>query len=619
MHAESLIDLLRTRFAAAISTVSGDPPAAIDAQVRPSGDAKFGDYQCNAAMSLGKRVGQPPRAVAQRIVDAADLAGIAERLEIAGPGFINVHLADRFLERRLAEIPPPPPAAADSALFPDRLGIPPTRSPMRVVVDYSSPNIAKQMHVGNLRSTAIGDVFVRVLTFQGHEVIRQNHVGDWGTQFGMLIAHYGSADRIPSGEDEAEVLAAIERDYRAAHEKFKSDPSFAEKARLAVGQLQSGEPRSREIWERLCTQSRRAFLRAYERLGVLLTDDDVRGESFYNDRLAQVVEDIRTALSAPGGRVVFREDQGAACVYFYDEKGAPLYRTQDGGELPMIIRKSDGAYLYATTDLAAVRFRVDDLGGKRLIYVTDPRQAPHFERFFAVARAMGWAPPEVSLEHATFGMVLKDGRPIKTRDGGTVKLVDLLDEGERAAAAVLRERSAARAEGVDDALPGAEREDVARRIGIASLKYNDLAHDRTKDYEFDWEKLLSMKGNTASYLLYGYARAQSTLRKAQTELGDLPIDEAPVQISEPLERVLALHLLRFHETVDAVAASLMPHILCNYLYELAAAFMRFYEGCPVIKAESDALRASRLRLCALTARTTRLGLELLGMESLERM
>jgi len=650
MKRDSLAQLVRQRCAAAIAKISGADAREVDPQVRPAGDPKFGDYQCNAAMQLARQLCSKPRDVAQQIVEAAGLDDLAETPEIAGPGFINIRLKNEFLAKYLGEIPPLPEGSVtdsevDAPAAPaDRLGMPPVEQPQRVVVDYSSPNIAKQMHVGHLRSTIIGDVITRVLAFEGHELVRQNHVGDWGTQFGMLIAHYADHP-LPSGAAHADVLDQIEEDYRAAQERFGHDAAFAAAAREAVGRLQLGDPAARQIWERLCRASRAAFLDAYRRLGVLLADEDVCGESFYNDRLTAVIPAIRARLSGSGGsehhsgpRIELREDQGAQCLYLYDEQDQPLFKKPDGEELPMIIQKSDGAYLYATTDLAALRYRVGEIpfpsgqrGATRIIYVTDARQKLHFQMLFAAARALGWAGSNVALEHVTFGSVLGENRrPLKTREGRNIKLTALLDEAERRAQELVAQRDAgATADVAEVGAPGgaaevltdSEKGLIARRVGIAAVKYADLRNDRNSDYVFSWDKLLALQGNTAPYILYAYARIRSIYRKAAEQVGRTNVysAEAALVLTEPRERALALRLAQLRETIDAVAAELLPHTLCGYLYDLATDFMRFYEACPVLKAPDRPTQLSRMRLCDLTARSIRVGLNLLGIQVLERM
>lgn len=632
---DSLINILRREFDRAVAEVAGKPTGTVDSLLRPAGDPRFGDYQCNAAMSLAKSLKAKPRDVAQQIVDAVKLAGIAESLEIAGPGFINIRLRADYLADYLADIPAPSTAseaaAAQSAPFTrleDRLGMSVVDEPRKVVVDYSSVNVAKQLHVGHLRSTIIGDVFVRVLMFEGHEVIRQNHVGDWGTQFGMLIQYYEDHP-LPTPEMRVDVLDAMEEDYRAAQERFKSDPAFADAARAAVGRLQGGDPEARRKWETLCATSRREFSQIYELLGVLLNDGDVCGESFYNDRLPLLVEELARALpprdkSRPAERpyAELREDAGAQCLFFYDEEHRPRFKKPDGSELPTIVRKSDRAFLYATTDLAALRYRIGELGATRVIYVTDARQRLHFETLFAAVRATGWASERVILEHVWFGSVQGENRkPLKTREGKNVKLRDLLEEAEKRAYELIAARGAEPGETDQGTFSDEEKRLIARRIGVAAVKYADLRNDRNSDYIFNWDKMLSLQGNTAPYMLYAYARIRSIYRKAAGRFfaSKIYADDVKLQLDHPTERALALRLSGFRETIDTVAADLTPHVLCTYLYDLAADFMRFYESCPVLKAADERAKFSRLRLCDLTARTLKLGLALLGIETIEKM
>ena len=648
MKHDSLVHMLTERFADAVAAVADAAPGEIDPSVRPAGDPKFGDYQCNVAMSLAKRLKSKPRDIAERIKAAVEpgLADVVEPLEIAGPGFINIRLRSAYLAQYLGEVPAPPADEAEAAITEfepdsggfDRVGLSPVDNAERVVVEYSQPNIAKQMHVGHLRGTVIGDVFARVLALEGHEVIRQNHIGDWGTQFGTLIRWYREQPR-PTPETHGDVLAAISADYQAAQKRFKEDADFAREARAAVAELQSGDPQARELWEWMCAESWRAFTETYERLGVLLKPADVRGESFYNDRLGGLVEELRKdlppraeGLLAEGQRperpwVEVRDDQGAVCVFLWDEQGEPQFKTPTGDPLPMIIRKSDGAYLYATTDLAAIRFRLHELHAMRVIYVTDARQKLHFQMWMATARAAGWIDQGQRVEHVTFGSVLgEDRRPLKTRAGGAVKLHELLDEAEKRAYELLRERNAgggaAGAGGADaDAMNDDEMRQIARRVGVAAVKYADLRNDRNADYVFAWDKMITFQGNTAPYMMYAYARIRSIYRKAAERRGATDVYDAGVslRLDEPAERALALRLAQFRETVDTVAADLCPHVLCAYLYDVATEFMRFYESCPVLGAVDEATQLSRLRLCDLTARTLKLGLGLLGIGVLERM
>jgi arginyl-tRNA synthetase len=510
------------------------------------------------------------------------VTGLAATPTIAGPGFVNFRIDDPLLGRLAGE------AAADR-----RLGLATTRAPIAVVVDYSGPNVAKDMHVGHLRSTVIGDAIARTLAFQGHRITRQNHVGDWGTQFGMLIEYLVEQGREHEDgfvDDMLDLTAA----YREATARDAADPAFAERARRRVVALQSGDPESRRIWAHLVALSARRFQAVYDQLDVALGPADIRGESFYNDRLAAVVADLRAAGLA-------RESEGALCVF------PDGFKTKDGAPLPLIVQKGDGGYLYATTDLAALRYRVGQLGARRLVYVTDARQRQHFQMVFATARAAGWAPADVALEHVPFGSVLgEDGKPFKTRTGETVGLAALLDEAETRASAIVAEKNAE--------LDPAEQARVARAVGIGAIKYADLASDRVKDYVFSWDRMLAMEGNTAPYLQYAFTRIRSILRKAGLEHAP----RAPILFVEPAERALALTILAFEGVVDAVGRTLEPHRLCGYLYDLAVAFSAFYETCPVLPAEPP-LRAGRLVLADLTGRTLAQGLELLGIRVVERM
>jgi arginyl-tRNA synthetase len=574
-----LEELIAARVRDAIARGLEPELADVDPLIRPTQDPRFGDFQANVAMSLAKRLGRKPREVAEAIVASLDLAGLAARPEIAGPGFINVRTDDGLLARLVEE------ASADRT----RLGVPPVADSATVVVDYSGPNVAKEMHVGHLRSTVIGDALARVLAFQGHRVIRQNHVGDWGTQFGLLIEHLleeQARGRVPR--------TGLTEQYRAASARDAAEPAFAERARRRVVALQSGDPETRAAWKRLVDASAEEFDGVYHRLGVQLGLGDIRGESAYNDRLPAVIADLRA-------RGLARESEGALCVFLDG------FKTKDGDPLPLIVQKSDGGYLYATTDLAALRYRVVELGARRLVYVTDARQRQHFEMVFAAARAAGWVRDDVRLDHVVFGSVLgEDGRPFKTRSGDTVRLVELLDEAEERALAIVGEKN--------PELSPDERARVARAVGIGAIKYADLASDRVKDYVFSWTRMLAMDGNTAPYLQYAYARIRSIFRKAG-------VDSAPaaaVALAAPQERSLALALLGFEGVVDAVARTLEPHRLCTYLYEVATTFSTFYEACPVLQADA-ATRDGRLILCDVTARTLATGLDLLGIETIDRM
>jgi len=563
-------------------------PAEAPAMVAPSARAQFGDYQANGVMGAAKRMGANPRQLAEKVCAAAGpiLADLTEKVEVAGPGFINIRVRTEWLSSELT-----------ARLGDERLGVPAPSKAQTVVVDYSAPNLAKEMHVGHLRSTIIGDALARVLEFTGHKVIRQNHVGDWGTQFGMLVAHLKA---LKAGETEGfnadAELSDLEQFYRNAKARFDQDPAFAELARQEVVRLQGGQAGSQERWRRFREVSIRHCEAVYEKLGVLLTPADIRGESFYNDDLPKVVAD----LQAKG---LLTESQGAQCV-FLDE-----FKNKDGEPLPVIIQKTGGGYLYATTDLAAVRFRAGELRADRILYVVDARQSLHFQQVFAVARKAGFVAEGVSLEHVPFGMMMgDDGRPFKTRTGGTVKLMDLLDEAEQRAFAFVSEKS--------PDLPEPERRRIARAVGIGAVKYADLSQNRSSDYVFSWDRMLSLDGNTAPYMQYAYARVRSIFRKGRTKAGELAGD---IRLAEPAERALGLKLAQFPESVEAVARECLPNVLCGYLFELAGAFMGFYESCPVLKAGDEGTRASRLLLCHLTARTIKTGLDLLGIETLEQM
>ena len=570
---------LRERLQEAIAAAFGGEWRGTDPLVRPS---TFGDFQANVALSLAKPLGRPPREVAAAIVARADLAGVAEA-EVSGPGFINLTLAPGWIA-----------AQATALLGDERLGVPRAARPETVVVDYSAPNVAKELHVGHLRSTVIGDALVRVLGSLGHRVIRQNHAGDWGTPYGMLVEHL-----LDLGEEEAVAeLSAGELTsfYQQAREKFERDPGFAERARRRVVALQRGDGASLRLWRVLVDSSERYFQQVYERLGVLLTRDDYDGESRYNPMLDSVVEE----LAAKG---ILVESEGALCAF------PPGFTGRDGAPLPLIVRKSDGAYGYAATDLAAVRYRVRDLGATRLLYVVGAPQALHLAMVFAVARQAGWLGEHARAEHVAFGSVLgPDGKLLRTRAGTPIKLADLLDEGVERAAKIVAERTE---------LDPATRARVARAVGIGAIKYADLATQRERDYVFDWDRMLAFDGNTGPYLQYANTRVRSIFRKAG--LDPAGAAGAAITITHPAERAIALKLLGFGAVVDAVAATLEPHRLCGYLFELAAAFTDFYERCPVLAAPDEATRASRLALCALTTRVLERGLGLLGIDAPERM
>ncbi|WP_437732627.1 arginine--tRNA ligase [Sorangium sp. So ce1335] len=564
---------------AAITAAFGVEHAATDPSLRRSSHA---DYQANAAMALGKRLGRPPREVAAAIVAKLEVGGICRKVEIAGPGFVNLTLDDAYLTGELAE-------TAGSG----RLGVAPAAQPETVVVDYSGPNAAKEMHVGHLRSTIIGDALARVLEALGHRVIRQNHLGDWGTPFGMLIEHMLDLGEAAAAEELS--VGDLDAFYRQARAKFDGDPAFVERSRQRVVRLQGGDEPTLALWRKLVRESTRYFDSVYRRLGVTLTEADFAGESFYNPMLADVIAELT-------GKGLARESEGALCVF-------PAGFTGKGGEpLPLIVRKQDGGYGYATTDLAAIRHRLTTVGAQRLVYVVGAPQSQHFAMVFATAREAGWLRPPARAEHVAFGSVLgADKKMFKTRSGDTVKLSSLLDEAVERATKVVREKNPE----LDAEAAGA----VARAVGVGAVKYADLSSDRIKDYVFDWDRMLAFEGNTAPYLMYAHARIRSIFRKG----GVTSARGAEFLLGEPSERALALELLRFGAVLEDVAATLQPHHLCGYLYELARSFTTFFECCPVLKADSEALRRSRLALCDITAGVLAKGLGLLGIEAPERM
>ncbi|MGF1493005.1 MAG: arginine--tRNA ligase [Microcoleaceae cyanobacterium] len=583
----STIPLLRSRLSQALTAAFGSEFAETDPILVPASNPKFGDYQCNVAMSLTKKLQNNPRAIATQLVEKLDVSNLCEEPEIAGPGFINLRLKPEYIQNQLNQI-----------LVDERLGTPKTDAPQQVIVDFSSPNIAKEMHVGHLRSTIIGDCIARILEFQGHDVLRLNHVGDWGTQFGMLITYLREAYPDALTTANALELGDLVTFYRKAKIRFDEDEEFKETARQEVVRLQAGAEDSRRAWELLCEQSRREFQVIYDLLDIQLKE---RGESFYNPMLPQVVED----LDQVG---VLEESEGAQCVFlegFMNKAGEPL---------PLIVQKSDGGYNYATTDLAAVRYRINQDGAKRLIYVTDVGQSNHFAQVWQVARKVGWIPEEVTLIHVPFGLVLgEDGKRLKTRSGETVRLRDLLDEAINRSRADLEGRLAE--EGRSESSEFIDH--VAQIVGLSAVKYADLSQNRTSNYMFSFDKMLSLQGNTAPYLLYAYVRIQGISRKGGIDFQQIGT-ETEIQLTEPAEFTLARHLLQLDETIDTVAAELLPNRLCQYLFELSQKFNQFYDQCPVLKAEASQ-RTSRLGLCDLTARTLKLGMSLLGISVLERM
>lgn len=577
--------LLLTRFKAAMAAIDApdNAPAPLTRSTRP----EFGEYQFNGAMALAKMLKQKPRDIATKLVEAVQLDDVADKLEIAGPGFINIHLSPAFLSEQI-----------QAKSRNERIGIA-AETAQTIVVDYSSPNLAKEMHVGHLRSTIIGDAVVRVLEFLGHDVIRQNHMGDWGTQFGMLLAHL--SDKLNEEKVAETALADLEDFYRAAKVRFDEEEGFADRAREYVVKLQSGEAQCMTLWQQFIDVSIAHSEEVYQKLNVTLKREHVMGESAYNQALPGVIE----ALKAQGIAV---EDQGAQVV-FIDE-----LKDKEGNPAPYIVQKSGGGYLYATTDLAAMKYRAFELNANRNLIFTDARQALHFKQTDIVGRKAGFYKDDTTYEHCPFGMMLgSDGKPFKTRSGGTIKLVDLLDEAVERAGKLIAGRST----GLSDELSEEQRAEVARIVGIGAVKYADLSKNRTTDYVFNWDTMLSFEGNTAPYLQYAYTRVVSIFRNAGVALNEVNSD---INIVEPQEKTLAVKLVQMIEAIESVSADATPHVLCSYLYDLASAFMSFYEACPILKDNvPDTVKASRLGLAAVTARSIKLGLDLLGIETLNKM
>ncbi|AUV44116.1 MULTISPECIES: arginine--tRNA ligase [Citrobacter] len=562
--------------------IAAGAPADCEPQVRQSAKVQFGDYQANGMMAVAKKLGMAPRQLAEQVLTHLDLNGIASKVEIAGPGFINIFLDPVFLAQHVQQ-----------ALASDRLGVT-QPAKQTVVVDYSAPNVAKEMHVGHLRSTIIGDAAVRTLEFLGHNVIRANHVGDWGTQFGMLIAWLEKQQQENAGEM---ALADLEGFYRDAKKHYDEDEAFAERARSYVVKLQGGDEYFREMWRKLVDITMSQNQLTYDRLNVTLTRDDVMGESLYNPMLPGIVADLK----AKGLAV---ESEGATVV-FLDE-----YKNKEGEPMGVIIQKKDGGYLYTTTDIACAKYRYETLHADRVLYYIDSRQHQHLMQAWTIVRKAGYVPDSVPLEHHMFGMMLgKDGKPFKTRAGGTVKLADLLDEALERARRLVAEKN--------PDMPADELEKLANAVGIGAVKYADLSKNRTTDYIFDWDNMLAFEGNTAPYMQYAYTRVLSVFRKA--DIDESALANAQVVISEDREAQLAARLLQFEETLTVVAREGTPHVMCAYLYDVAGLFSGFYEHCPILSAENEEIRNSRLKLAQLTAKTLKLGLDTLGIETVERM
>jgi arginyl-tRNA synthetase len=604
----NIITELKSRFRAALADLTDSPEEYLD-QVRPSQDPKFGDYQANLAMPLGKRLKRPPRNVAADIVRRLDLADICHPPEIAGPGFINLRLKDEWLVHRLNE------AVGDA-----RLGIAPVEHPRTFVIDFSAPNVAKPMHVGHIRSTVIGDALVRTLRFLGHNVISDNHIGDWGTQFGMILYGYKHfLDAEAYRKNPVEELARLYRlvrqiiEHQEKHDNGGNQGSEIAALSLAnpdinaavlgeTAKLHAGDAENRRLWDEFLPKCEDEINRVYNRLDVHF--DHTLGESFYEDRLASVVDE----LLAKG---LAKESEGAICIFFADQ------------DAPMIVRKQDGAFLYATTDLATIRYRMQTWRPDAILYVVDHRQSLHFHQLFTAAKLWGY--DKVEFQHVSFGTVLgEDGRPFKTRSGDTVGLESLLDEAVRRAAEIVSANDDAKPDGPE--IPPQKRAEIAEGVGIAALKYADLSQNRTSDYVFSYDKMLAMNGNTATYMQYAYARVRSIFAKCNVDAEALRVADAAINFTPPdkkaereAERALGLELLRFAEALDLTAADYRPNQLTAYLFELANRYSTFFEHCHVLRAESEPLRHSRLLLCDLTARSIQKGLELLGIKVVEKM
>jgi arginyl-tRNA synthetase len=594
-----VLEILEQRISEALQKATG--LASCPAIVRPTADGRFGDYQVNGIMPAAKQIKTNPRQLAEKVVAQLNISDICQTPEIAGPGFINLRLKPEFLASALLKI------------YKDKnLGIEKTANPQTVVVDYSGPNIAKQMHVGHLRSTIIGDCISRMLECLGHKVIRQNHIGDWGLQMGMLLAIDEEKKQelsVQQGVDSRGTVIIPPKDieksemlYKDAVGRFVNDNNFAEKAKNWIYRLQNHDSIAITQWEIHRKLTLDACNDIYKFLKVCLSNNDVRGESFYDDKLPDVVKELRN-------RDLAIESEGAVCIFPEGFKG------KDGEPLPFIIQKSDGAFLYATTDLAAIRFRLQDLHANRVIYVTDARQALHFKMLFAVVKMAGWADESVKLEHVTFGTMLgANGKPFKTRTGGTVKLAELLDEAVERARAVVNEKN--------PDLPEQQRQKIAQAVGIGAVKYADYSNNRDSDYIFSFDKMLAMDGNTAPYMQYAYARIRSIERKAEQNGLDIQKELSgicEITLSDPAEQALARQLIQYSQAILNAAADCRPNYLTSYLYELSQAFSRFYNACPVLQSEGQT-RAARLVLCDVTARTIRHGMtELLGIDVPEQM
>ena len=586
----SAVTELKTQIQQALVAAFGEEFAHTDPAIAATNNPKYGDYQVNVAMSLAKKLGKAPRQIAQELMEKLELGDRFEAPEVAGAGFINLRYTTAYLAERLQSM-------SKSDRTSDRLGIPKVAQPQKIIVDFSSPNIAKEMHVGHLRSTIIGDCIARVLEFQGHDVLRLNHVGDWGTQFGMLITYLKEVAPEALTTANAIDLGDLVAFYKKAKARFDEDEVFQKVARDEVVKLQSGAEDTLKAWKLLCEQSRKEFQIIYDLLDIKLNE---RGESFYNPYLANVVKDLKTLE-------LLVEDQGAQCVFLDG------FTNREGQPLPLMVQKTDGGFNYATTDLAAIRYRLNEDKAQRVIYVTDSGQGNHFAQVFQVARKANWIPETVEITHVPFGLVQgEDGKKLKTRSGDTVRLRDLLDESIEKFGAILDARLTEEERSESDEF----KANVARIVGLSAVKYADLSQNRTSSYIFSYDKMLADKGNTAPYMLYVYARVQSISRRGEIDFATL---NTPIQLQDESEFVLAKHLLQLEEAIAAVGDELFPNRLCQYLFELSQKFNTFYDACPVLKAEDEVTKNSRLMLCDLTARSVKLGLNLLGIEVLERM
>ena len=558
--------------------------------VRRTQDPKFGDFQINGAMPLGKELGKPPRELAQPIAEALAGADAIDKAEVAGPGFVNIHLAPEWIASKLTE------ALRDAA----RDGVPAVQEPSKIIVDFSSPNIAKQMHVGHLRSTIIGDAIARILSFMGHDVVRDNHLGDWGTQFGLLIV--GMREWGDEGTLRSDPIAELERVYKLSSERAGNEEAFAERARAELAKLQNGDEESSKLWQHFVEVSRGALEAVYAELDVSF--DEWLGESAYHDALPGVVDELLA-------RGIAREDDGAICIFWGEIDDAPKSLRKQ--ETPFIVRKKDGAFLYSTTDIATVEYRKNHFGADRALYVVDNRQGLHFQQLFAVVKLLGI---DIDLEHIGFGTVLgSDGKPLRTRDasGDVITLTSLLEESKQRARQRIDEGIA---EGRLRVRPE-EMDEVSKVVGIGAVKYADLRQNRLSDYQFDWDKMISFQGNSGPYLQYAYARCASIFAKGGIEMDSIAANTT-LSLDAPAEQTLGRHLLRFADVIYQAGATSQPHVICEHIYELARAFNGFYSECPVLDSEG-LTRQSRLGLTALTARQIRRGLGLVGIGVLDRM